>query len=137
MDRIRYLMIKQNEINQEIDEKHLKIPQHLEVRSTKFKIDNLKKLIKSTTQDLKEADRKRREDFKRYWFKICRNFLTASMALAVLGTWNAGCQSFRIVVSLLGQSLKMTLKYYEILYCDSLWQFMTVHDSLRQYFKLG
>ena len=59
-------MIKQNEINQEIDEKHLKIPQHLEVRSTKFKIDNLKKLIKSTTQDLKEADRKRREDFKRY-----------------------------------------------------------------------
>ena len=44
----------------------MKIPQHLEVRSPKFEIDDLKKLIKSTTQDLEEADRKRRDDFKRY-----------------------------------------------------------------------
>ena len=66
MERLRHLMVKHNEINQGIDKKHLKIPQHLEVRSPKFEIDDLKKLIKSTTQDLEEADRKRRDDFKRY-----------------------------------------------------------------------
>ena len=66
LERLRHLAIKQNEIRQGIDRKHMKIPQHLEVRSPKFEIDDLKKLIKSTTQDLEEADRKRRDDFKRY-----------------------------------------------------------------------
>ena len=70
LQRLYYLIftlaIKQNEIRQGIDRKHMKIPQHLEVRSPKFEIDDLKKLIKSTTQDLEEADRKRRDDFKRY-----------------------------------------------------------------------
>lgn len=66
MERLRHLIVKQNEISQGIDKKHLKIPQHLEVRSPRFEIDDLKKLIKSTTQDLEEADRKRRDDFKRY-----------------------------------------------------------------------
>ena len=43
----------------------MKIPQHLEIRSPRFEIDDLQKLIKSTTQDLEEADKNRREDFKR------------------------------------------------------------------------
>jgi len=66
LERLRHLIVKQNEISQGIDKKHLKIPQHLEVRNPRFEVDDLKKLIKSTTQDLEEADRKRRDDFKRY-----------------------------------------------------------------------
>ena len=60
------MFVKQNEINQGIDKKHLKIPQHLDVRNPKFDVDDLKKLIKSTTEDLEKADRERRDDFKRY-----------------------------------------------------------------------
>jgi len=66
LERLRHLFVKQNEINQGIDKKHLKIPQHLDVRNPKFDVDDLKKLIKSTTQDLEKADRERRDDFKRY-----------------------------------------------------------------------
>ena len=66
LERLRRLIVKQNEISQGIDKKHLKIPQHLEVKNTRFEIEDLKKLIKSTTQDLEEADRKRRDEFKRY-----------------------------------------------------------------------
>merc|ERR1712024_37394 len=66
LERLRHLAMKQNEIQQGIDRKHMKIPQHLEVRSPRFEIDDLKKLIKSTTVDLEEADRQRRDDFKKY-----------------------------------------------------------------------
>ena len=66
LERLRHLAVKQNEISQGIDRKHMKIPQHLEFQNPRFEIDDLKKLIKSTTQDLEEADRKRREEFKRY-----------------------------------------------------------------------
>jgi len=66
LERLRHLFVKQNEINQGIDKKHLKIPQHLDVRNPKFDVDDLKKLIKSTTEDLEKADRERRDDFKRY-----------------------------------------------------------------------
>merc|ERR1712223_92052 len=65
LERLRHLAMKQNEIQQGIDRKHMKIPQHLEVRSPRFEIDDLKKLIKTTTLDLEEADRQRRDDFKR------------------------------------------------------------------------
>merc|ERR1712226_210274 len=66
LERLRHLFVKQNEINQGIDKKHLKIPQHLDVRNPKFDVSDLKKLIKSTTEDLEKADRERRDDFKRY-----------------------------------------------------------------------
>jgi len=66
LERLRHLIVKQNELSQGIDKKHMKIPQHLEIRSPRFEIDDLQKLIKSTTQDLEEADKNRREDFKRY-----------------------------------------------------------------------
>ena len=66
LERLRHLAVRQNELKQGIDRKHMKIPQHLEVRSPNFEIDDLKKLIKSTTQDLEEADKQRRDDFKRY-----------------------------------------------------------------------
>ena len=38
----------------------------MDVRNPKFDVDDLKKLIKSTTQDLEKADRERKDDFKRY-----------------------------------------------------------------------
>merc|ERR1711944_242117 len=66
LERLRHLAVKQNEISQGIDRKHMKIPQHLEFQNPRFEIDDLKKLIKSTTQDLEEADRQRRDDFKKY-----------------------------------------------------------------------
>jgi hypothetical protein len=65
LERLRHLAVRQNEIRQGFDKKHMKIPQHVEFKSPTFEIDDLKKLIKSTTQDLEEADRKRREDFKK------------------------------------------------------------------------
>ena len=66
LERLRHLAMKQNEIQQGIDRKRIKLPEHLEIRSPKFEIDDLKKLISSTTKDLEEADRQRRDDFKRY-----------------------------------------------------------------------
>lgn len=65
LERLRHLAVRQNELGQGIDKKHLKIPHHVEVRHPTFEVEDLKKLIKSTTKDLEEADRKRREDFKR------------------------------------------------------------------------
>jgi len=67
LERLRHLAMKQNEIQQGIDRKHMKIPQHLEVRSPRFEIDDLKKLIKTTTLDLEEVwekqDHMRAEDW--------------------------------------------------------------------------
>ena len=66
LERLRHYAMRQNEISQGVDRKHMKIPQHVEIKSPTFEIDDLKKLIQSTTRDLEEADRKRRDDFKRY-----------------------------------------------------------------------
>ena len=66
LERLRHLAVRQNELRQGIDRKHMKIPQHLDHQNPNFEIDDLKKLIKSTTQDLEEADKKRRDDFKTY-----------------------------------------------------------------------
>ena len=66
LERLRHLAVRQNELRNGIDRKHMKIPGHLEVQSPNFEIDDLKKLIKSTTQDLEKADIERRDEFKRY-----------------------------------------------------------------------
>merc|ERR1712241_282502 len=66
LERLRHLAVRQNELRNGIDRKHMKIPGHLEVQSPNFEIDDLKKLIKSTTADLEKADRQRRDDFKKY-----------------------------------------------------------------------
>ncbi|QQP57180.1 EFhand protein NUCB1 [Caligus rogercresseyi] len=41
-------------------------PEHLKIDSVRFEVEDLKRLIQSTTRDLEEADRKRADDFKRY-----------------------------------------------------------------------
>jgi len=66
MDRLRQLAMKQFELNNGIDHKNLKVPNHLDMSKIKFEVEDLKKLIKATTDDLEEADKQRREEFKRY-----------------------------------------------------------------------
>jgi len=66
LERLRHLAMKQYELNNGIDKKHMKIPQHLEIKHPSFEVQDLHKLIKQTTDDLEEADKSRREDFKKY-----------------------------------------------------------------------
>jgi len=66
LERLRHLAQKQFEIKEGIDRKHMKIPQHLEIKHPSFEVADLQKLIKQTTDDLEEADKQRRGDFKKY-----------------------------------------------------------------------
>jgi len=66
LERLRHLAQKQYEMSQGIDRKHMKIPQHLEIKHPSFEVADLQKLIKQTTDDLEEADKQRKEDFKKY-----------------------------------------------------------------------
>uniref|UniRef100_D3TMU7 DNA-binding protein of the nucleobindin family n=1 Tax=Glossina morsitans morsitans TaxID=37546 RepID=D3TMU7_GLOMM len=67
LERLRTLANKQYELSNDIDRDHLKVPQHLNhANEHSFEIEDLLKLIKKTSEDLAEADRKRRADFKEY-----------------------------------------------------------------------
>ncbi len=66
LERLRHLSMRQYELSEGIDKKHAKIPHHLDVKMPTFEKDDLKRLIKSTTKDLEEADQKRRDEFKTY-----------------------------------------------------------------------
>nr|XP_014094528.1 nucleobindin-2 [Bactrocera oleae] len=67
VERLRQLVNQEYELENEIDREHLKIPQHLDHHNEHtFEIEDLKKLIKKTSEDLAEADRKRRAEFKEY-----------------------------------------------------------------------
>lgn len=66
LERLRHLAMKQFELENGIDKKHIKVPHHVEIQSPTFEKEDLKRLIKATTKDLEVADAKRREEFKRY-----------------------------------------------------------------------
>merc|ERR1712038_926629 len=66
VDRLRKLAVKQYENNKGINREEMKMPGHIDVSNHRFDVEDLKKLIKTTTNDLEEADKKRREDFKKY-----------------------------------------------------------------------
>ena len=67
LERLRSLAKKEFELENEIDRDHLKINQHLDhANEHTFEIEDLKKLIKKTAEDLAEADRKRQAEFKEY-----------------------------------------------------------------------
>ncbi len=66
LERLRHLTMRQYEMSQGIDREHIKVPGHLDVKLPTFEKDDLKRLIKSTTNDLEEADKKRRSEFKTY-----------------------------------------------------------------------
>ncbi|XP_055528453.1 nucleobindin-2-like [Wyeomyia smithii] len=67
LQRLRELATKQFELTNEIDREHMKIAEHLDHENQHtFEIEDLKKLILKTSQDLSENDRRRREEFKQY-----------------------------------------------------------------------
>uniref|UniRef100_A0A182TLU6 EF-hand domain-containing protein n=1 Tax=Anopheles melas TaxID=34690 RepID=A0A182TLU6_9DIPT len=67
LQRLKELATKQFELTNEIDRDHLKISEHVDHSNPHtFEIDDLKKLILKTSQDLQENDRRRREEFKQY-----------------------------------------------------------------------
>ena len=67
LERLRRLATKEYEIENGIDLDHLKIAEHVDHSNPHtFEVDDLKKLIAKTTEDLAEADRKRRIEFKEY-----------------------------------------------------------------------
>ncbi|QQP52465.1 EFhand protein NUCB1 [Caligus rogercresseyi] len=66
LDRLRNAAMRQYELNMGLDRKHIVAPEHLKIDSVRFEVEDLKRLIQSTTRDLEEADRKRADDFKRY-----------------------------------------------------------------------
>ena len=52
LERLRHMAQKQFEAKEGIDRKHFKIPQHLDIKSANFDVEDLQKLIKQTTADL-------------------------------------------------------------------------------------
>lgn len=67
LERLRGLARQYYERTNEIDREHLKIAEHLDHENEHtFEIEDLKKLIVKTGEDLAEADRRRREEFKEY-----------------------------------------------------------------------
>ena len=52
LERLRHLSMRQYEVQNGIDKRHFKIPQHIEVQHATFEIEDLKKLIKTTSKDL-------------------------------------------------------------------------------------
>lgn len=68
LDRLRHLATKQFELTNNLEHTG-KVPtnEHLDhANPHTFEIEDLKKLIKKTTADLEEADKKRKEEFKEY-----------------------------------------------------------------------
>lgn len=67
LERLRHFAKQAYEAQNGIDRRHMKIPEHLDHKnSATFEVEDLKKLIQKTADDLAEADRKRREEFKEY-----------------------------------------------------------------------
>uniref|UniRef100_A0A1L8DU96 Putative nucleobindin 2 n=2 Tax=Nyssomyia neivai TaxID=330878 RepID=A0A1L8DU96_9DIPT len=67
LERLRKLAVRQFEMSNDIDRQHMKIPEHLDHANVHtFEVEDLKKLIHKASNDLAEADKLRREEFKRY-----------------------------------------------------------------------
>lgn len=67
VERLRHLAKKQYELSNGIDRQHMKVPEHIDHNNLHtFEIEDLKRLILKTSEDLAENDRKRREEFKEY-----------------------------------------------------------------------
>jgi len=68
LERLRKLARQEYELENDIDTTHMKIdPGHVDhTNPHTFEIADLKKLIAKTSEDLAEADKKRREEFKTY-----------------------------------------------------------------------
>ncbi|XP_071548087.1 nucleobindin-2 isoform X2 [Panulirus ornatus] len=67
LERLRHLAIKEHEKLTGVDRNLLKIPVHIDHRNpTRFEVEDLKRLIIKTTEDLEKVDEQRRTEFKKY-----------------------------------------------------------------------
>lgn len=67
VERLRQLAMLEHERASGVDNPRIKVPGHVDyIRPDKFGQEDLKKLMQQTHKDLEEADKKRKEDFKKY-----------------------------------------------------------------------
>ncbi|KAA0187729.1 hypothetical protein HAZT_HAZT009462 [Hyalella azteca] len=67
LERIRHLAVQANELSNGLDHNALKVPVHLDHKNpTRFEVEDLRKLIKQTSDDLEKMDAQRRKDFSQY-----------------------------------------------------------------------
>ncbi|KAK8731806.1 hypothetical protein OTU49_007271 [Cherax quadricarinatus] len=67
LERLRHLAIKEHEKETGVDRNLLKVPVHIDHKNpTRFEVEDLKKLILKTTEDLEKVDEQRRTEFKNY-----------------------------------------------------------------------
>ncbi|XP_045123394.1 nucleobindin-2-like isoform X3 [Portunus trituberculatus] len=67
LERLRHLAVKEHEKEAGVDRSLLKVPVHIDHRNpTRFEVEDLKKLIVKTTEDLEKVDQERKKEFKKY-----------------------------------------------------------------------
>ncbi|XP_063869359.1 nucleobindin-2-like isoform X2 [Scylla paramamosain] len=67
LERLRHLAVKEHEKEVGVDRNLLKVPVHIDHRNpTRFEVEDLKKLIVKTTEDLEKVDQERKKEFKKY-----------------------------------------------------------------------
>ncbi|KAK3875317.1 hypothetical protein Pcinc_019811 [Petrolisthes cinctipes] len=67
LERLRHLAIKEHEKKTGVDRTMLKVPVHIDHKNPmRFEVEDLKKLIIKTTEDLEKVDQQRRSEFKQY-----------------------------------------------------------------------
>ncbi|KAK4305012.1 hypothetical protein Pmani_023072 [Petrolisthes manimaculis] len=67
LERLRHLAVKEHEKKTGVDRTMLKVPVHIDHRNPmRFEVEDLKKLIVKTTEDLEKVDQQRRSEFKQY-----------------------------------------------------------------------
>lgn len=67
LERLRHLAVKEHEKATGVDRTLLKVPVHIDHRNpTRFEVEDLKKLIVKTTEDLEKVDNERKKEFKKY-----------------------------------------------------------------------
>ncbi|XP_042231034.1 nucleobindin-2-like isoform X1 [Homarus americanus] len=67
LERLRHLAVREHEKQTGVDRNLLKVPVHIDHKNpTRFEVEDLKKLIMKTTEDLEKVDEQRRTEFKTY-----------------------------------------------------------------------
>lgn len=67
VERLRHLATREHEKKAGIDRAKLKMPGHVDFKShTRFEVEDLKRLIVKTTEDLEKVDQERKKEFQTY-----------------------------------------------------------------------
>lgn len=113
LERLRHLMEKKQQLQENND---VEDPTHHHLDHSNphtFEIEDLKKLIAKTTEDLAEADKKRREEFKEY--EMQKEFEKQQKLNNTTGEERAKLEKELKVVF---PSILSVSKFYEELYCE-------------------